>query len=520
MGTKSRGFGGCLGKLLRDKQWSVQALANELDVERSLVYKWLRGDRTPQLISNYVARIAAILSLTPEERADLESGQVWSLSAPRPPRPPKQPGSQNVQRLLSVRPKPLAASKESVEGEGLRLPNRRNVIRSGVIHGRVEALQAMLSLIDAAPAPVDPLDETASTICLTSVEGSSWNEHERSEYLQTWCVVISRAMARGWRFCHLVRLDKNTDRTLAMARLMLDLMGTGQYTALCSYASQLVLPAVELLVIPGIAAVQYFATQTMTSVDAALILKKREEVALAHAYFQRAAAGAKPLVRAFLPDDWVAFASSRVEAEEQYGGHVLVKDGLSQLSEPPEWADRDAQWVRHSRYGGEKLSALIDTRKRQLAAFEAHVKRHTYREICPMRAVKRLMQMGHYLQDSDVDFFVEPVADRIAHLEHVIALLRAHEHYELALVDVEQEDEIPVLTNRYWEVIGGMRVFTNLHVPDSRSINFHSGIVIAEPSLVGAFQSYFDDLWERVALRDKDKGFVIWWLERQLDSVR
>jgi len=64
-------FGACLTQLLIDRHWSVRALAQALNVERSLVYKWRRGDRTPQLASNYVIRIAGILCLTPDELAAL-----------------------------------------------------------------------------------------------------------------------------------------------------------------------------------------------------------------------------------------------------------------------------------------------------------------------------------------------------------------------------------------------------------------------------------------------------------------
>jgi transcriptional regulator with XRE-family HTH domain len=524
--VKLHSFGACLAQLLTDKQQSVRALAQALNVERSLVYKWRRGDRTPQLASTYMTRIATILSLTPDELATLEAAQRWSLSAPRPPRRPQQPQPRNVQQLLDVNlepltldPDPLGAPNETTKGENL-LPDQRNVRGTRVIQGRIAAFQATLEMIDAAPAPADPSDPSASTIFTTSLEGNGWSEIDRSEYSERWHTVIRRAISRGWQFRHLVRLDKNAQRSLTMARAMLDLMGTGRYAALYSYASESTLPVAELVVIPGVAAVQFFATHTWGAVDTALVLKQREEIALAQAYVQQALVKAKPLLRAFPPNDWVEFAASRVEAEEQYGGHCLVKDGLSQLSEPPEWSHTDAHWVLHSRHRGDSLAALIDACQRQIAAFEAQVARHRYRDICPMRAVIRLVQQGHYLQGSDIDSFVEPIADRVAHLERVIALLRAHDHYELALVDEGQEEEIPILANRYWEVTGGMRVFTNVHVRSSQGRTLHTGIVIAEPSLVGAFQNYFDDLWERISHRDKDKGFVIWWLERQLESLR
>src|SRR5262249_269121 len=137
------------------------------------------------------------------------------------------------------------------------------------------------------------------------------------------------------------------------------------------------------------------------------------------------------------------------------------------------------------------------------------------------RSVMQLVRDGAYLHNAiNGSRVTVPVADRIAHLENLIALLHAHDNYEIALVDEGQEGEIPIPQGRFWEVVGGMRVFTNIHVRDPQGCIAVTGIMIAEPSLVGAFEHYFEDLWARVAPRDKDKGFVTWWLGRQVGSLR
>ena len=193
-------------------------------------------------------------------------------------------------------------------------------------------------------------------------------------------------------------------------------------------------PAMELVVIPDVAAVQFFATHTWGSVDIALVLSQREEITLAQAYSSRPIQG--QTAAAGVPSRRMGcICKQSRRGRREYGGHGLIKDGLSQLSEPPAWSRPDAYWARHSRHREDRLSELIDTPKRQIAAFEAHVTSHVYRDICPMLAVIRLVQKGHYFQDSDIDSFAEPIADRIAHIERVIALLRTYDHYELALVD-------------------------------------------------------------------------------------
>lgn len=64
---------------------AVPELAQELSVEPSLVYKWRRNERTPQLHTAYVSQIAEVLGASAAERAALEASQVHSLRAPRAP---------------------------------------------------------------------------------------------------------------------------------------------------------------------------------------------------------------------------------------------------------------------------------------------------------------------------------------------------------------------------------------------------------------------------------------------------
>src|SRR5262249_4421547 len=132
MGMTPHTFGARLTQLLLDRHWSVRTLAQALNVERSLIYKWRRGDRTPQLASNYVSRIAAILSLTPDEVAALEAAQHWSLSTPRPPRVPKQTAPRDVQQLLDVSSEPITRALDSFDTTEMSMEGNNTLADQGI----------------------------------------------------------------------------------------------------------------------------------------------------------------------------------------------------------------------------------------------------------------------------------------------------------------------------------------------------------------------------------------------------
>jgi hypothetical protein len=52
--------------------------------------------------------------------------------------------------------------------------------------------------------------------------------------------------------------------------------------------------------------------------------------------------------------------------------------------------------------------------------------------------------------------------------------------------------------------------------PDFAGKQSKADVVITEPTIAGAFQTYADELWERISPRNRDKNYVIWWLRQQI----
>src|SRR5947209_20605411 len=72
-------FGSYLNTLLDERTLTPRDLAGQLGLDLSVVYKWLRGERTPRFNSGHADRIAEALQLAPSERQALNASQVRSL---------------------------------------------------------------------------------------------------------------------------------------------------------------------------------------------------------------------------------------------------------------------------------------------------------------------------------------------------------------------------------------------------------------------------------------------------------
>ncbi|HEX6819574.1 MAG TPA: hypothetical protein VF120_14455 [Ktedonobacterales bacterium] len=512
-----------------------------------------------------MARIEQFLHLDQAESKQLEEAQLRSLRAPRVQRPttssnhtqarvPTRGTARQVRGLLSVQPIDITqdtlatqdtfaqahrltnddvSADTRVPGKSSRAPNgahtpslrgsrEQSTGAGGVVRGRSAAMQFVLRLIEQAPGPRESsIDSAENTIVVTSLEHGEWNDVDRGEYLQRWVQVVRAAVQRGWHICHVVRLDQRSPRSLAFAQLVLQLVGAGRFTMLYVHAPELAVAPRELAIIPGVAAVVLLATQNTHAVDSALVLEQPDQIEVMQAFFTQMKARARPLVQTWPPKEWADFDTLRLQEQERFGGHVLVKDGLSLITEPPSWSSPGSSWARRTGHSGDALDTLIANRVHRIHSFESHVEHSQYRDICPMKAIERLVREGEYhADDAGKERLPTPVEERIEHLERVIGLLRTRDNYQLALVDDNEDAHIPILPNRFWEVAGNMRLFTSVPLADQEGQRIHTGVMIAESTIVGAVQGYFDGLWEGIGLRHRERTFVISWLEDQLASLR
>jgi hypothetical protein len=84
----------------------------------------------------------------------------------------------------------------------------------------------------------------------------------------------------------------------------------------------------------------------------------------------------------------------------------------------------------------------------------------------------------------------------------------------MALLEDNQKE---LLSPRNWEVKGEHSVFMSLYgVTDIEYEENQMFISISEGTIASAFQDYYNELWERITPRCKDKAQVIAWLKQQM----
>jgi hypothetical protein len=543
-GERSRSEGGsepfdaCLSRLLELKRSSARTLAEKLEVDVSLVHKWMRGERTPRFGSRHVERIGEALGLDAVERAQLvlshtstlRAAQTRSRTQDRPKKSVPKRVATLIARIVGQREESVIA--ETASGRGTQPPQ---LPKEGAIVEPQTVYEAVIDFIGSVPRTRTADRAIFMTFHSEGIsEGIGAGDADDSDHGAQWQQAVREALRRGWRVEHVWRLTRDARRTAFLVATTLDLLGAGDYQPLYTSGAAAPSPPYDLVIRPD-AALLLLATRNARNVDGGILTRDPKQIQLLSGHYAQLRAQAKPLLQSYRRDN-PQFGAVVVESETRFPGRSLVKYGLSFYTEPEEWSHPASRWAQRMTYPEADVESFSLHRWARLAAFRDHVRTHLYRDICPKRAIERLAQEGRYSRYTERHAGtmgkgksgkmgkqepqeVASVEERRQHLHSAIALLEAHDNFQIALLDADEEKALGVQMGTYWEVVGADRVLINARTLDAHAEPMDIEIAIDEPTTVAGCLAHFDQLWERIMPRNRDKDYVIWWLERQLESV-
>jgi hypothetical protein len=510
-------FGGYLATLLSARHLTPRDLASLLELDLSLVYKWLRGERTPRFNSGHADRIAAALQLSPSERHTLFQSQVRSLRE-RPaqrsrPAPRSHFVSAPVDSLLDYRTKTLPGRAPTPRGV-----RRSTTLMEGAVRGPRATLGAAIELLATAPAP----RSLEQTIQLTW-QGEGALDPFHPPFGTDWISELRGALARGWKAQHLWRVNRDISRSVTLVQTMLDLIGAGAYESFFLPKHETLATPYDLLIVPEHAAALFFATADGSTIDSALITRDAGQIALLSAHFDLLAKQAQPLMESYPRRLVGLFDTVQAESELRSPGRLFVKYAPSLMTEPADFNSETSfvgERMREMGFTGAALTHRLESRRERLMALLAHAETTDSRDICTMQSIEEIVAHGWYQENAQIlPTKGAPVAERRQHLHNMIAVLERYPHFQLALLDADEARDLKVTRETMWEILGEQRVLINACSIDSDDQPVYVDITLDEPGIVAAFVSYYESLWQRIAPEHRDKHWVITWLKTQLRHI-
>jgi transcriptional regulator with XRE-family HTH domain len=497
-------FAACLHRLVASRSdqarprrlgWSASRLALAVGVDASLVRRWLRGDRVPSANSPHVARLAAALELTTDERLALERSQWMSLRA----RPNRRGGSRGRGPPPRRRPLTGSSTRAAQSGEHDVLPNPEALLES--------ARTALLRLPRIQPH--------GGTILMLQLGGAGGLP---ASTLDRWRASLMHAMRRGWDVECLLRLPPAPELLLNLVHGILHLSGGPGHFRVRVFGGSGQSPAPYfLLVVPDLTALLGLASEPNGAANTAISIGGKGNIAVLRDHILHLRRQTTPLVTGYSEDQRLLFDEEQDIACRRGGTFVyLVKDGLSTITVPRDWLRTDATWIRSRAASGQDPRMIVATMLERLERLNAQFAHHSIRTICPMTAIDRWLEKGLDALDVQPSNGVPASpSDRIARVRNAIQMLNDLPGFEIGLWDAATDGALPPA---FWQVHDAHTVFVTTWRAGRSGRHELSYLKISHPSVVAAFGLDFEQRWAQLPDARRAKHHVVAWLQARVDA--
>lgn len=533
-----------LKELMSAVETSNSKLAKALNVDASLIYKWLHNKTIPpcnspyiDLISKYITKniinshqfniirnLAKVYLPCCEEITEsniLDSVKKMLLESQGYSIKMRKAITNNVSKKCQ---KPLFI-KSHANSNIINTININELIGNNifsnvqVISGHKEVLIAAIDLLNEAnrakPEINDPI--------LMTITSDVYKPAYYPELSFSWKVLLDDVLEKGWNITYLIKTNNNNIRNLKIINDMLIAISTGRCQIYYNNNTEFN-PPLEIILVPKSGVLLFLSSFDNYQFDIAFLVKDSAAINTFKEYFYQISASAKPLLRSSNPLESVESQIEYSEAETALGNKFCINLGLTTITIPLSLYEN---YLQRSTISNEERTKKILCHKSRIKSFEAQVKQYKFRDIIAYEALDNLVNKCEYsLYDkyyisSDITFSKN---DAITHLLNIIQLLKSYENFEIGLVSKEQIKTLPI-TN--WMVKENSAVVLFTFLLDSADIHESTdnvktarGFTITEPNIVKSFESYFNNLWNSIEPLKKDKNEVIKLLELKIKKAQ
>ncbi|MBU3175303.1 hypothetical protein KPL47_02860 [Clostridium estertheticum] len=494
-------FGECLQLLLSSLDMSNNRLAKGINVDSSLISRWLHEQRIPSYHGNYIESITNFLSenilnsIQEQRLNDVFKIICWDFDI-------RIPSKDKIMKAL------LESQGCSLEGKKIRINKKidlSNKDNNNIIIGRKNVLASILALIETAGKEKC---KDNNVIYLSS--DNNLDLIKIQEDFIGWKEAILKALINGWTVKFLFKLNQNIKEIMNLILFTIPLLETGRFLLYYYKTYDVASQGREVVIIPGEGAFSCFSTSLNSEIDCAFYTNNQVGIDILCKNFNIILLPlSKSLMEYYDLDESIAYNNSFDESDNTAGSRFLFKNSLSLLLIPNILLKKLLEKLS---FTDDQLIKILELHKRRVNSFLLNIKQHEYLDIYLLSSMQNIIknkELSFYCFNvvNTINFDIE---DIIILIQNIINLLKTYDNYKFSFVN---ETLYKSKGNTVSSFI--IKERHSVHIKSSKH-----AIVIQEPMVVNAFEGYFKEIWEQISPIDKDKKEVIKWLSHQLDTLK
>lgn len=517
-------FCDCLKQLLTDLGISSSRLAKAINVDSSLVNRWINGRRIPAYHTAHIENIAdylcknihntfqeqQILTLTADVCGSiiltetlnhqiqylLQEAQGYSLEC-------AQEEKANVKNDSFVTPDSTAT------------PDRNHYIplsdSDRLLTDQFQIIKACLSLLDNALSIKSKRPRTIYIVYDNHFFPDLWTSNNIDNFLNK----LQMATHNGFHITLLLRLNYDTEHTVRMIEFAKPFLLKGTLTLYHAPQFGYPLPEQGLLLVPDVGLISGLSNEFLTSYHYAFYLTRPAVLSLCQSHLELFLKDHASLLltKHHIPNNNFI---NIPQIEQSNGCHFLFRYFFGMMTFPPTLYRKLLNRLHFTEEENEK--SMILYQKRQ-TAFLHNIQYYQHFDIYAASCVDELVNTHQTFFFSHKGARLVPLktADIIEHLQYIIYLLRTYDNYQIAFYQPTVPEDLS-MKNVYCLVKERHSVlFELLHPTDSTgNLRFYS----EEPMLTSGFYAYLENIWQQIPPVNKSKSDVIDWLSGMICVVQ
>jgi transcriptional regulator with XRE-family HTH domain len=529
-------FGECLSLLLSALDISMNQLSKAINVDSSLVSRWVSGKRIPAYNTIYIDSITeyfsrniknsfqeqnlnkVLLSLNKNEELDgniKEKMKKVLLES--------QGYSMECKKREYLKKKNQLASKDQVfnfVSMDQICPEKQNSINNSnqtidlsnedkIIFGIENIISKGISLLEYA---INQQYKKNKIIYITYNNVNTTKSHYKLILLRN---ALLNAINNGWEVFFLLRLDNNINRIIRFINFIHPIMITGRIRLYYLDKYGTCIASKETYIVSDIGALSCFPTEPYSEITCSFYLKNKAGVNILKNYFNAIIANdAKPLIKYHTKN--IEYHHKLTELEESIGNRFQYKYCFTTFTLTENLLEKV---LRKKNLPNDEILMLLDFHKRQFNAFLSSIKYYQYKDIFLANSIEDLVMHKRFYFDyyEETEIINMDVEDIIELLQNIIYLLKTYDNYNIAFMP-KNNDNFLKSVNSYCAIKERQAVLFETFNPlkDLKKVQ----LSIEENTLIKAFEEYFKQTWEQIAPINKDKNEIIIMLQDQIDILK
>lgn len=515
-------FSECLNELMRAADLKNSKLAKAINVDASLIYKWLNNKSIPPYNSRHIDLIAhqvlkntnnsyqsknlneflkknitGCFEINENNKFDLlknilSESQGYSIEK----RKKLKKNSMNTSVLNKSFTNVSTNSIHSCCNYKDTLSNVQ------IITGHEAVFSAILNLLETASTSTLS-NETIMITYLTEMSKIS----QYPAVTNKWKELLLKLTQKGCKVISLIHVNNDNTRNTKIVDDMLSPISTGNYQIYYTSGNNYPLPF-ELILIPNVGSLFCISSCNKDQIDSAFLLKDKEALNIFSGYYYQILATTKPLLKSCLPVESIGFQRDFSEIEEIPGNRFSMLSELGTLTIPLSLYEQN---LKKSNISSDDLLKKMMYHKIKIDAFQSQVKHYKFREIIYDECISNLINNKQYSYLDKYYLCNDMIVkndDIIKHLSNAIRLLKKYQNYEIGLANNKL---ICSILSTNWIVKENSAVSLisysskNLDSQEGEEVpNTLHGYTITQPNIVKAYECYFDNIWQQIQPNKKD----------------